>query len=533
MWTAWRRALSSMRQVVCLAATITAIGVLAAPPARPATWDHVHADATGSGFVGVTTLPALRPMATVPGIGTYAPGAGPVIGPDGTVYLGNEQGELRALHPDGSLYWMRTLNPLGQGILASPVVDTDGSIYVIGVRSYTDHRVTPAVRRSESRLYRFSPTGALVWVTLFPEHFFLVPANADNGAGMASPNIWRQGQDMAIMVPAVYPGPFGEVRLLAFTNAGRLIADRSVGSNSGQIIGTGGRPPITFCPVEAPPDDPADRLPSGIAAPFPTVAIYTYPGGGTPWIIATDTQRFVVGLTFSMTSGFTGWWFRDWWEGIPDGRIVTLAAPMVMPDAHSVVGTAEWQYDSECDVFRKSGGHVTFGGPNANPLADVPLDYDGTFAPAARTADGRIIVTHEFGFDVLRGSTRLEEVFYPGDTIAPAAVSRSHIYISTAGSFRTYDANTLAKVGEVDWFGGGLSGPAIGPSGRVYALASNILFIWPGPVCPRTVCIPIPPVGGVFNARRFGVPRSSVGVGRTGDAVGGHSRRAFGRTRQE
>src|SRR3546814_15636827 len=60
-----------------------------------------------------------------------------------------------------------------------------------------------------------------------------------------------------------------------------------------------------------------------------------------------------------------------------------------------------------------------------------------------------------------------------GQTIASAAVSRSHIYVSTAGSMLTYDVNTLAKVGEVSWFGGGQSGPAIGPDGRIYALASN------------------------------------------------------------
>jgi hypothetical protein len=114
-----------------------------------------------------------------------------------------------------------------------------------------------------------------------------------------------------------------------------------------------------------------------------------------------------------------------------------------------------------------------------------------------------MIVTHELGFDVLRNATKLREIAYPGQTIAPAAVSRTHIYISTAGSFRSYDVNTLDKVGEVSWFGGGQSGPAIGSAGQVYALASNILFIWPGPDCPRGGCLATSPLAaGVWNARQ-------------------------------
>ncbi len=61
----------------------------------------------------------------------FAPGVAPVFGPDGTVYLGDEQGVLFALHADGSIAWKQQLGP-GQSIQASPVVDTDGSIYVVG-----------------------------------------------------------------------------------------------------------------------------------------------------------------------------------------------------------------------------------------------------------------------------------------------------------------------------------------------------------------------------------------------------------------
>jgi hypothetical protein len=320
------------------ALALTASGL----PARAATWDHAHGDATNSGFANVATLPALRPLATVPGIGSYALGAGPVIGPDGIVYLGSREGDLRALHADGSLYWKRSLG-LGQAILASPVVDTDGSIYVVGVRSYTDHRVTPAVRRSESRLYRFDPGGGLRWVALFPRHYPGAPASDGNGATTAPPSIWRGGGDTAIMVPAVYRGlARKDVRLLAFSPGGVLLADRLVGAIVPQVFAEG-LPPLWFLPhvsfchgVRSP--DPPDALPAGTQIPMPAVAIFTYPGGGTPWIIATDQAGTTVGWTFSVAGGFTERFRKS------RGGVVTTSPPMVLPDAHSVVGMQEQKF---------------------------------------------------------------------------------------------------------------------------------------------------------------------------------------------
>ncbi len=52
----------------------------------------------------------------------------------------------------------------------------------------------------------------------------------------------------------------------------------------------------------------------------------------------------------------------------------------------------------------------------------------------------------------------------------------------------TYEANSLAEVSRIDWVGGGLNPPAIGPRGHVYAIASNILFVFPPPIKkPMTV----------------------------------------------
>ena len=102
-------------------------------------------------------------------------------------------------------------------------------------------------------------------------------------------------------------------------------------------------------------------------------------------------------------------------------------------------------------------------------------------APLARTADSRLVVVRSFRTMILEGGQPVATIDYPGETIAPAAVSHSHIFLSTTGAMRSYDARSPTLVGELSWFGSGQSSPAIAPSGRVYALASNILFIWPGP----------------------------------------------------
>jgi len=93
-----------------VATVLSAVGALVAGvlPAS-AQWRYAHSNAANSGFARVDTLPALSPNVYL--AGPVAPGANPVIGPDGTVYLGTIDGVLHAYHPNGSTYWSRKINP--------------------------------------------------------------------------------------------------------------------------------------------------------------------------------------------------------------------------------------------------------------------------------------------------------------------------------------------------------------------------------------------------------------------------------------
>src|SRR5712692_7029823 len=91
-------------------------------------------------------------------------GSSPAIGSDGTVYVGNGDGNLYAINPDGTLRWKYTT---GNFVRSSPAVGPDGTIYV---------------GSEDNNLYALNPDGTLKWKYLtayFVE--FSSPALASDG----------------------------------------------------------------------------------------------------------------------------------------------------------------------------------------------------------------------------------------------------------------------------------------------------------------------------------------------------------------
>jgi hypothetical protein len=472
-----------------LAAAVAGL-LLSVPLPAVAAWERVHGDGANTGFADVVTAPAGAGSLTVPGLGTFAPGAGPVIAADGTVILGTEQGRLVGLHADGSPYWSRDL-PAGRAILASPAIGANGMVYVVGVTAAKDGHGNR--REPTLELYRFTTSGGMPGGGVpFPEH---------GGVGIttAPPNIWKNGGTEAVMVPAVYKNALTggyELRLIAFAAPGGIIGDVRVTTVVPEVTGGNGAPfwynlfcmlpPYAAClPYGFTASNP---LPENAAPPLPGVAIYTYPGGGTPWVIVSDQIHDVVGYTFQPDGRF----FENF--RLHDTARAIRSAPAMLGDSHSITAT-------------DSG--AVFAGPSGVKLPAVTGLPAGEATPT-RMADGRVVLVGVDGrVTLLQGSQAVWSADLPGRTLVGAAASRTHVFVSTTEAFVSYDSASMAEVSRIDWVGGGVSPPAIGPDGRVYAIASDILFVFPP---PRPIAQPLRTVtAGAATAQLLAVDKAVAG----------------------
>jgi hypothetical protein len=196
-------------------------------------------------------------------------------------------------------------------------------------------------------------------------------------------------------------------------------------------------------------------------------------------VVVADQFHDVVGYDFSPTAGFMER-FRT-----HDPARFMRSSPMPL-FGHSAVGT------TRIDKNEEFGGEIVFAGPSTSELPPVrPLPPSPIVATPTRLADVRFVAleSRSDGSAVLvmkrvAAPVRvrvLSRTSLTGQSIAAPAASRTHVFVSTAGAFHSFDAGTMTEVGRLSWVGGGLSPPAIGPAGHVYAIASNILFIFPPP----------------------------------------------------
>ena len=428
---------------------------------------------SGTGFVDVATQPAGAHSLSVPGLGAFWPGAGPVVGADGSVYLGTVEGTVIALHADGSAYWKRELPPAShERIITAPALGSDQSVYVVGVSStgaVRDHRggESRAAQTYHATLYRFTADGGAPVgnSTPIPD---LLPEPVPGAFGprfIGEPNVWRFGADEAVMVPVGYPTLHGaELHLLAFAPAGGVMADALVTrwNRNPDVTGTGLSETWDalqghFAPAPVESND---------SSTIPGISIFVNPLGGTPFVSIPSvleneivSYSFCVGPSCSPAPGFT-----EHVRAQPASQHL-LSAPLTLPDLHTVVGTDDG---------------AAFGGPSQTSVAPI----SGVGAPIGATptlaVDGSVVlITATGGVVVLRDHAISSRLQLSGKSMARAAASRTHVFVATSDGLHTLDAGAQTELFTFPWVGGGGTAPAIGPDGRVYAMASNILFIFP------------------------------------------------------
>lgn len=456
-----------IRPLVRIAAAAMCGAIVQATTPAIGAWERFHGDAANRGFADVDTKPAAGGSLSVPGLGTFAPGSGPVIAPDGTVYLGVQEGKLIALHADGKPFWSRDVDP-GEAIVASPAIGADGSVYVIGAKS----KITKmgAIKKTEigSTLYAFNSSGALLARTPFPTQGL-------RAATTAPPNIVSVGGREIVLAPALYRNSNVkdgvDVRLIGFSAQGGVLLDELAAPQPGTDVITGAGPSasdlICFVPIIGTTAcllagkfsyDP-DRVP--LPPPMAGVAIFTFAGGGAPHVILSDQRHTIVDFTVTGSQPRLTQVFRD---GDPQRRL--FSPPMVLPNGHTLASTVDEK--------------IVFSGPNASKLA--PVSSPGVvYGAPTRTVNGFAAAVGTKGLSLLNNGKVVAQTSLP-PSYTSAAASRTHVFVSTTDAFITFDADAQLVLQRFDWVGGGRSSPAIGPDGRVYAIASDILFIFPPPL---------------------------------------------------
>jgi hypothetical protein len=426
--------------------------------ASHAAWPSAHGNSDNTGFVDVDTAPAAIPTGFA-NVGRVADGANPVIGANGTVYIGNKHGELIALHPDGTLSWKRSVSH--GGIYASPVLGANGFIYVVSVDIVSDSYGT----HSYTYLHQFDTGGAYFsWVSL-PVQNASLPAWANGGATTAPPNIWHFNGVEAIMVPVWYREFSNwELRLFAFsTNLGILAVQPVTLWLSGDITAA---PNPGWCdplPIPGCVDFHTRDAPPPFADanwPMPGVAIRQY-AQGSPRIWVADGKRSTVAYKFDPVTGFSESYRSS-------NQYDRLSSPPMALDERvgAVVGTAN--------------GYLKF---ETNSVANVVIPGFGPITAApSRLHDGRLIVIDRSGrMSALNGRTVTMQAQLNGESIASAAASCTHVFVSSRNELVTYDIRNMMPVARVPWTEGGRYAPVIGPSGRVYAMTKFGLFVFAAP----------------------------------------------------
>jgi hypothetical protein len=425
-----------------------------------ADWPTAHGAPDNSGLARVDTVAAIRPIAFVD-VGQIAPGANPVIGPDGTVYVGNLAGELIALHPDGKPYWKRNLNPEHGPIFASPAVGADGSIYVVSSMSYLDQRSGNPVHTAF--LHKFLAGGAWAFSRTFPKAS-LYPFT-DGGATTAPPNTWRWNGTEAIMVPVVYKAlGRSELRIIAYSTSGVVLGDRRV---TVQVYDTSATSTSFLQGIidffvdrglnfGGPPPTPVPLPDAGW--PQPGVAIWES-GQGSPYVWVADSIRSTVAYRFDPTTGFA----EVYRSTAAFDRL--SSPPVALDNLVAAVGL-----DNGCLTFERENSSLC--PPASDAITPAPTRLaDGRFVTIARNGNLAVSEGHSF---VLQ--QRLN-----GESIASAAASCTHLFVSSTRELVTFDPKSMMPVARFSWTGGGRHAPIIGPLGQVYAMMNVGLFVFAPP----------------------------------------------------
>jgi outer membrane protein assembly factor BamB len=426
------------------------LGLFGCAPTK--NWPQFHADGSNQGSLLEATSFALRPSweFDVGPFDDYKPLSSPVVGPNGTIYIGNLSGDIIAVNSSGTELW-RATTPFR--IFSTPAVAEDGTIYAVGTSFFPDAGFPDTKFRST--LITIAPDGTVLDLSPIP----------DQGYTGGSPKVWTSGRENYIFLHANTRRRFSSSRsnaLFVFNRDGDLIAREDLGCSVGVTGGTGflnllkdfiqlfivefdpSGPEPSFDPDDYPWIDPTVAVVErdDIAGPDNAIVVVADQACSDLWAFrwdAPELQRL---------------WFVD-----EDDKFIASSSPAVLNGAALVVigraddkvmaydlatGDKSWTYDAEEPVLGTPASHLR-----------------------------HIYVTSSNRIQALEPSTgegAWKSEFHHQWTHSSPALSASHVYFNTSAEFKTFDL--VLDVAGHDTPGGFHRGgsPAIAGDGSVYTL---------------------------------------------------------------
>lgn len=416
------------------------------------TWNQFHGNQMNDGFRPVRSLNAVQPKWKL-ALASYT-SASPVMGKDGTIYLGLSNGTLLAVNPDGTVKWqfmgLDFPDLLKEFITSSPAISDDGFIYMISsfrLQRGTDVEVLSA-------LSKITPEGARDWVRVFELGYF----------SDAAPKVFSAGAITYIVV-RVQPGPKDKEGkwLEVWDQSGKMLAAHSRPITCSEIHGVG--PDWWNDFLEFFEDFPWVFDVSALKeiVPLPTPAISSYePFQKTPLIIAA-TDCGLRAFTWDGQSLTTKWNYRLSNPARP-------SSPVIFPGNTVVLG---WE-----------NGQVDFlDAITGQPIKSFHADGPVVSTPAGAFGVTIYVNTIKTLYELSPQGNVLNKRSFKDAVITDSpAVTASWLYLPLSNSLVTFslDLNTLYYA---PGFASHSPSPAVGQDGTIYIVSNGqypYLYAFPG-----------------------------------------------------
>lgn len=423
-------------------------------------WNQFGANPAGSGFrlVNSVAANALRWDYGLPGgLATR----GPVIGPDGTIYAGTDNGDLVAVNPSGYTKWRTSLG--GSALeTQTPAVADDGTIYCLSTppSSVRDHR-TSGERGLPSFVVAVLPDGTVRW---------RVPIRA-------MPDLYGSVHSTFLGAPRIVSGPQGAARIVFVLRYEPIVEYPDVGGTGPSFvralaivdehghfllfnryedeklfIDAGGGGGFGWATL----DDPPERgLAKGARPLLDTPVVFgSFPARET-WMIVVNGEKGLYKLTWSEQEG-----------ALTHAPVLfplpkTVPAPAAFPNGLLIGSAVNSVTLLDSETFTQYVPHSTsLGGPATAAGGLRQMYFVVRYGELlAVDSNGSVWKRHQL----------------QGGSVACPALSANHVHVATTTGLETFSLD-LQPVATVKLPNAGYSSPAIGADGTVYVCADHRLF---------------------------------------------------------